>query len=474
MTQQLELFLPDRFDTLQRRAPTQLDSIVVPVADAINHIKAVHRDAVAAGRGAFLILRGDSGSGKSTFLSTLNLFVESVEVLAVARSATIESSLRHAPSTVKTLRVIIIEGREALRDVAPADLEANVHEINAFLRTRAGENTLVVWPANADDLATLLVTTAQRVGADALLGVGDPSYRFRGPPRAQFLDIATRTIATLNQGASLADLGVTQDRAEELVQLAPTIGRFLGLLRKDLLENQRAVEHLLEKEQCNLWIVVSAANDPEGDVAALTRGALWTADIDALISATNANIVKELKKHPEKLGILASVLRARIVHLPAVAALSVAREYADPGLSSAMTAASISRSRQNDALTRLADSDLGQALAGRARGTRSRGPGPGQATQDDFKKLAGIASTKDGLLNQALGRALKANGSISAFVTEKDLGGGLTRYTDLVCDTANFGTLRLELMWRAKTGRADIANYSLTKLYNYGRAIGFL
>jgi hypothetical protein len=30
------------------------------------------------------------------------------------------------------------------------------------------------------------------------------------------------------------------------------------------------------------------------------------------------------------------------------------------------------------------------------------------------------------------------------------------------------------VMWRKSTGRAEIANYVLTKLYNYGRAIGLL
>jgi len=34
--------------------------------------------------------------------------------------------------------------------------------------------------------------------------------------------------------------------------------------------------------------------------------------------------------------------------------------------------------------------------------------------------------------------------------------------------------LRLEMMWRARTGRADIANYVLGKINNYGRAIGLL
>jgi hypothetical protein len=34
--------------------------------------------------------------------------------------------------------------------------------------------------------------------------------------------------------------------------------------------------------------------------------------------------------------------------------------------------------------------------------------------------------------------------------------------------------VRLEVMWRKQTSRAEIANYTLTKLNNYARAIGLL
>jgi hypothetical protein len=34
--------------------------------------------------------------------------------------------------------------------------------------------------------------------------------------------------------------------------------------------------------------------------------------------------------------------------------------------------------------------------------------------------------------------------------------------------------IRLESMWRSKAGRADIANYVLTKLGLYSKAIGLL
>jgi hypothetical protein len=75
---------------------------------------------------------------------------------------------------------VVIEGRDALREVSPKELEAAIHEINSFIRSQRGERTLIVWPANSDDLERMLVETATRVGADALLGVGDPYLSLLG------------------------------------------------------------------------------------------------------------------------------------------------------------------------------------------------------------------------------------------------------------------------------------------------------
>lgn len=474
MTQQPQLFVPDRFDMLHRRAPDQLDSIVVPVEDGLERIRTLHRDMLAAGRGAFLLFRGDSGCGKSTFLNTLGLFLDGVDVLAIPREVSVEQSLRTTACTSSGLRVIVVEGRDALRDITRSDLEASVHEINSFIRSERGERTLVVWSANADDLVSLLGETAQRVGADSLLGIGDPAYRFSGPPREQFVDIASRTIATLNQGASLADLGVSIERATQLAQNSATIGRFLGALREDLVRNQGAVETLLQKERCRLWIVIAAANDPEGDVAGLTRGTASGVDIERLMGATNANIVQELKRYPDKLGILGTVLDAKILHLPSVAALAVARDHADDRLVQSMKDRGLSVAGSGDAVNRLLTCDVGRAFTSTTMGTRTRGPKAGSNTETAFEKLTEIAAYYDRLLNVAVGRALVAAGLASKATPERDLGVGLTRVTDLLCETHSLGIVRLEFMWRRKTGRADIANYVLQKLHNYGRAIEFL
>jgi hypothetical protein len=68
-----------------------------------------------------------------------------------------------------------------------------------------------------------------------------------------------------------------------MIAEAPTIGRYLALVRAALIRNGAAVRELLVAEHYRLWTLVIAGNEPEGDVAALTRGGAAYADIDRLI-----------------------------------------------------------------------------------------------------------------------------------------------------------------------------------------------
>ena len=470
---QLDLFVPDRFDVLKRRAGAQLKTIIAPVQSSLQVMDRMYADLSAAGRGGFLIVRGDSGSGKSTFLHTLDLFRENTCTYSVEKTSKLEFALAQTNPSAEDFRVLVIEGREALRDVSRETLEAAIHAVNGFLRAAAGERTLVVWPCNTDDLRDSLVDIARRVGGDALLGTGSPAYAFSGPNKSQYLDIARRTVATLNQGASLHDLGVSDGRANQLAASSATIGAYLNALRQDLLQNKENVSKLLAKEQCRVWVVVIAGNDPDNDVAALTRGDAATADIDRLISATKANVVADLKRFPDQLGILGAVLDARILHLPVGVALSIARLYADDVLKAQMRQRALTLRTAGDSATRLRSSELGRAFSGKPSGTRTRGPKIGSNTRDAFQKLVEIAASNDVLLNRTIGEGLKELALISDYRTEEDLRGRLARRTDLYCSTAT-NPVRLEIMWRSRTGRADIANYTLSKMGNYARAIGLL
>jgi len=419
-----------------------------------------------------MILRGEAGSGKSTFLDTVGLFREGVVTERVPLGIDVSEALASIDAT-DLPRLVVIEGREALTNYSAQALEASMHAINTFVRSPEGLNTLVVWPSNKENLTSALVNVGNELGGDALMGVDEPVLTFSGPAQTEYVEIAERTISALNEGATLAALGISEEDAASMANGCPTVGRYLALVRQRLVRNGARVRRLLESEQARMWTVVISGSDAEGDVAALTRGGLAFADIDRLLTATGANIVNELRKEPDTLGILGTVLNARILNMDVVTILAIAREFADDELRNLMRGSGMSVRPDKSAIDRLRASELGIVASGSSLGTRRRGGQPGGSTKTAFDSLSKIARTKDGLLNAAIGRALVAADLASSFETEKEIGTKQKYISDLYL-IVDGQPLRIEMMWRTKTSRAEIANYVLGKLGNYAKAIGLM
>jgi hypothetical protein len=469
------LRVPDRFESLRNAGGGSLLTIVAPVEASLAAIDHRFTEMSSAGRGGLMVLNGPSGAGKSTFLDTVGLFRQGVVTETIGASEDVREALERVAPTASP-RILVLEGREALRDIPESALEASMHAINSFARSDSGCNTLVVWPTNTQNLTKALGELGERLGAEALFGTRDRTERFTGPHKSEYVNIASRTVAALNEGASLTALGVSESEARLIAEQADTIGRFLGEIRQALIRSGAHVLELLATERCRVWTVVVSGPDAEGDVAALTRGGFATTDIDRLMTATAANIVKDLKEHPQVLGILGTVLDSRIAYLDMVSALEVAREFGDDQLHRLMQGHDMSVAADGSAVMRLQASELGVLLAGRTLGTKKPGPKPGSNTQKAFLSLTRIARQNDVPCNRALGRGLAELGLIADYETERDLDVG-TAYalrSDLYCDMGATGPIRLEFMWRAKGGRADIANYVLTKLGSYGKAIGLV
>lgn len=466
--------VPDRFENLERKAHDDLPNIVVPVADSLDLIDTIYARMRATGRGAFLILRGESGAGKSTFLHTLSFFRKSVEIWSVKGDQNVRSYFSSASGGSGDLIMHVLEEREALKSYSDRELEDWLHAINGYIRSQRGEKSLVIWPCNTDELRDRIIALARKIGAESLLGTSSGSSHFSGPSKDQYVSIAERTLSTLNQGAGLADLGLTICDAEDCAKKSATIGGFMTRLSEIVIERSGALQKLVEKEQCRLWVIVAAGNDPAGDVTSLTRGQYAAIDTERLMASTGANIVAELKKYPDKIGLLGNVLDARILHLPVLCASEIMRSFGNILLKEKMKTSGLQVSGNKiKALERLLSTELGSIFQSRSQGTMTRGKKLGSSSTEAFNKLAEIASNNDSLLNDALGKALVEAKLIVSYELEKDFGSGLTRRTDILAKT-HTTPIRIEVMWRKKTGRADIANYTLSKLANYGKAIEFL
>ncbi len=471
-----KVLLPNRFEALQNLAEgfEALQSIVRPVTAALTALDEIYDDMEGAGQGAFLVLSGASGSGKSTFLHTLKLFREGVRTLAVAPEQPVGEALEELNASADRLRVIVLAGREAADSTTEAELDRALHAINQFLRTREGRNSLVVWPTNSETVLQTILAKAAQVGGEALLGIYPAGLRFEGPPKREYVDIARGTVQALNEGASLIALGVTETRATELAEQAPTLGAFLQSLREEERRSRTALLNLLPaRERYNLWVVVVAGNDPEDAVGTLTSGAHFSADVDRLLASTDANVVQDLRRYPAKLGILGRSFDARILYVPFMTAMALVRDLADDATSTRLAAAGVPMKRTGDGVRRLGESQLARALRGEAVTTRAVGAKPGDDRRKEFARLTQFAKTDDGSLNRLFGEGLRQLGLVDAYRSEVELGAAYTRATDLFCTTRG-ESVRLEFMWRAETSVGEIAQYFLQKLYHYGKAIGFL
>lgn len=220
------IIVPDRYEMLARNVDrASMPTIVERVQDTLKLFEMTFRRMQTADKGAFLVLRGNSGSGKSTFLHTLKYFKAGIETISVPRSAKIGNFLE-GDSTEADLRVFVLEEREAPISFSDVDFETWLHEINGFLRSKKGANALIIWPCNTDELEHRIIALASRIGGQALLGPDGGVAKFSGPPREKYRKIAETTLALTNNGASPADLGLSEALMIDAEKRSELIGDF--------------------------------------------------------------------------------------------------------------------------------------------------------------------------------------------------------------------------------------------------------
>jgi energy-coupling factor transporter ATP-binding protein EcfA2 len=154
---------------------------VVEIKSGLEVIDRLHATMEFADRGAFMLLQGLSGAGKSTFLHTVGLYRQGVTSISVPGDQPIRAFLRSRAPTADQMTIIVLEEREAATSFTDAELEDWLHAINGYIRSQTGRRCLVVWPCNSSALRHRILALARTIGGDALLGSGPGWTQFAGP-----------------------------------------------------------------------------------------------------------------------------------------------------------------------------------------------------------------------------------------------------------------------------------------------------
>ncbi len=498
------LELPRRWERLEQDArAAQVDpaAMVERVDDAANRVDALLRRVRGGGVGLIEVLFGLSGSGKTTFLQTLEKFFVGIRVSVFPKNAPL-GTLPHfiqndAIPQNNNNRIVLIDRRDNPTQNDLSLVEEMFGELLNIFRESNG-NVVVLWPITNEISATFVSETAWKVGRDSMV---DPNHRglfhFLGVPKEKYWDLADNTSRTLT-GDGLEAYGIIKSQTVNFIPKCDTISDFYGMIM-DLAEQQRENTWSVLKVRAipRLWVLLPGddVKSINATADALTQGIQSKIDVDKvgeLIDTPDQDTIY-IRDWRSRRGLLAHLLRAidvRLFSIPPNVSLAAIRSFGDENIKEKLKqpTAILSASKATLRASRLYKSILREAnietepYAGARRISKE--------TVDEYLRIQSIASKDDKSLNKAFGgliAACLAEDAPHVTVTmEKKSLPGSTLQPDIQIEIRHGEYICLEPTWRTSGSgivgeinpaqntltEAHIRKYVLEKATQYVKDIG--
>ncbi|HUR63045.1 MAG TPA: hypothetical protein VM241_01040 [Candidatus Thermoplasmatota archaeon] len=485
------LRLPSRFEALQREVAKtggDLNRIVYRVDSAAQRIETLLRHVRDAKIGRFELMLGASGSGKTTFLSTLPFFFRDVVVDDIPPSAPlreIANFVRDKGLPTNKARIFVMNGRDN-PVVSNEEARQFFESLRVLFREENGD-VAVIWPITDSETAKVLGDIAWQIGRDSIVDVNGGTYQFEGLSKQNFYNVADTTTRSLNGGQSLETFGLTPSNTEEAVKDSQTIGEFYTRLEGiSSFINKRFGDVLKEKKLPSVWILIAADDNRELDltVSKLTQGTGQRVDIDRLVQylddAENpAQYLKEWRKRRSEAAYLMRRFDVRLFPLSPNVALSAVRAYGEPAVLTPLNNKVGSAKTAIEALSKTLFFGALSAEGPKATTTLRATTEEAAAEYVRLQEFA-VVRKADKLLNKALAEAIQASlqsVGIEAIATaEKQSIEGTNLRPDVRIDLPSGQMICLEPTWRT-TGRLNdqqntaavghIQQYLLNKVIEY-------
>jgi|GEM_PF-2676109 len=345
------LVLPTRWERLKdeiKDNKVSLRTIIRPIPQAMGVIRNI-AEYLKTTRGCqVLVIRADTGSGKTTFLNTLSHYMLDVKFhlqtidLQPLSEEGFTQILWRTQTFSSDVNLIVLEGREQPESLTDKYIQVVLSNINRFSRSKQVPLLFVI-PTIEEEVARSWCDIGTKIGdliPEHKLYEGSRWYNFPGVPRDKFIEVAEDTVKTLNPPRTLYEFGVNRDQAKNWVNTAPTIGKYIEILANRISNIRAATTVPLAGKREHVWVVYCAPDIRHYDhtyliIDGLCHDEKLSASATKLIPPdANTSFAKSWRQSPqwEKLVATIDYLDVRLINFPIITVVTAALAYGDDKL----------------------------------------------------------------------------------------------------------------------------------------------
>lgn len=483
-----QIKLPSRYESLISDVGADIAQLLVePGSDTLDKFQLAAFHIRANRRGLFLPIFANSGTGKTTLVSSIGTWIadsygptvrlDGGEITADRLRNAAAQMVDNARLTLDDKRILVMNVDDRESD-PPSDKE--LAQIKAFLRESGegergiGSRALVVWPETDERKSHQMAKAYEdRAGRSPI----DIPVRVEGPLRETWPQLAKKTLKLVNDIDGLEELGVDPERYNS--ESYSSIGDYLEAISGRFVT---VLHDLLKSLQTPLRLVIAFASESNkaGILSELTGNRYGLLSADKLVAATpNSEVGKWWSRRTGLLIKTILVLDARAVFVSPSLIVPIIHRYGPDDVCEVLNENNIKKKSPGQISHYFERSDFGKLLKGTSAAAAEGRGNPGKAFEA-FRCVAervGFTSGKDKKLNLAFGRYLQDNEVSLGEVSVETKIETAPLIPDISLRSENYVTC-MEFHWRSRdflvsANRSEVAQYVLSKLRSYARGLGW-
>lgn len=346
------LILPTRWEYLQPKITGEEEllvrTIIRPVYSALDVLRDIFETLTITGGAQLLIMRADTGSGKTTFLNTVHHYIQDIKLnittidLQPLSEKTFADELWKFSPRQDGINLLVLEGREKPADVSDDFMQVVLANINRFSRTKRVPLLFVI-PTIEEEVARSWCEHGASIGdliPEQVLYEGSKWYRFPGVARDQYVEIAEETVRVLNAPYTLIEYGVSPDEVKTWSQSANTIGDYIATLANKIANRRRKARIPTRGTRERVWVVFCSPDNRHYDhtyhiiQGLVLDDSLRASSVKLVPPSSDAQLFKHWRTGIRWAQLLNAVnyLDLRLVNLPITTVVSAALAYGDDDL----------------------------------------------------------------------------------------------------------------------------------------------